>query len=55
MKLKTINEAAKVYAKDQLGENQFKNNKDAVKGISDDFKAGVKWALKSIKQSSTKN
>ncbi len=41
---KVINEAAKAHSRNQLGEEQFKANKDAVKAISEDFKAGVKWA-----------
>lgn len=50
MKIKTLNEAAKAHALEQLGEVQFKNNKDAVKAITDDFKAGVKWLSKHQKQ-----
>lgn len=50
MKNKTINEAAKAYALEQLGEVQYKNNKDAVRAITDDFKAGVKWLEKHQKQ-----
>lgn len=51
MDAKTINEAAKAHAKDQLGEDQFKKNKDAVKAISEDFKAGVEWAKKELQKS----
>lgn len=43
MTTKQINEAAKQHAKTTLSEPAFKTNKDAVKAISDDFKAGVKW------------
>ena len=46
MKSTKLNQAAKEYAKYQLGVDQFKNNKDAVKAISEDFKAGVSWAKK---------
>lgn len=40
-----INQAAKDHALSVLGEEQFKKNKEAVKSISEDFKAGVQWAL----------
>lgn len=43
MDTRKINEAAKEHAKKVLGEDQFKKNKSAVKAISEDFKAGVKW------------
>ncbi|WP_143960252.1 hypothetical protein [Litoribacter populi] len=39
---KTIKAASKAHAKKQLGEDQLKN-KAAVKAISEDFEAGVKW------------
>jgi hypothetical protein len=48
MDAKTINEAAKSYAKEQLGEDQFKKNKDAVKSICEDFKAGAEFAKKEL-------
>ncbi|MGI4873202.1 MAG: hypothetical protein ACRYFX_18735 [Janthinobacterium lividum] len=47
MKAKEINEAAKQHAKQVLGEEQFATNKDAVKSITSDFKAGAKWAMQS--------
>lgn len=38
---KQINDAADAHAKKILGEDQFKNNKDAAKSIKEDFKAGA--------------
>lgn len=38
-----IAEAANAHAKEQLDSDQYKTNKTAVKAISDDFVAGVKW------------
>ena len=49
MSLKQINEAAKIHAINILGEEQFKKNKNAVKSIVDDFKAGVVYILKQQK------
>lgn len=46
---KQINEAAKQYAKNVLGEEQFSKNKDAVKAISTDFKEAVNWTIKQLK------
>jgi len=46
---KQINDAAKSHASEVLG-TQSKSNPEASKAIHDDFKAGVKWYLKSIKQ-----
>lgn len=51
MDAKKVKEAANDYAKNQLGEDQFKKNKDAVKAISEDFKAGVEWAKKELEKS----
>ena len=45
MNKKLINDAATAYAKDQLGDKQFKENKDAVKSIETDFKDGAKYLL----------
>jgi hypothetical protein len=42
---KQINEAAKQYAKNVLGEEQFSKNKDAVKAIITDFKEAVNWTI----------
>ena len=50
MKTKLINAAAHAHAKSELGDQQFRLNKDAVKCISDDFKAGAKWAILNIKE-----
>jgi hypothetical protein len=46
---KEIKAAAKAYTMDMLDEEEFKENKDAVKAISDDFKAGADWAIKQFK------
>ncbi len=51
MDQKTINAAAKEYALDQLGKEQFDNNKAAVRAIADDFKGGVSWFKKLSKTS----
>lgn len=39
-----LNKKAEDYAKDVLGEDQFKENKSAVKSIKNDFKAGFAYA-----------
>lgn len=43
-----IDDAAKVHALEQLGKEQFKSNKDAVKAITEDFKAGFNKAIELI-------
>lgn len=45
---KDINEAAKANVLQELGESQFKKNKPAVKAISETFKDGVNWAIKTL-------
>lgn len=45
MTQKEIDKAAKDFAKEELGEEQYKENKDAAEAIADIFKEGVKWAL----------
>lgn len=53
-----INEQAKKYAKEQLGEVEFNHNKDARNVIMDDFKTGAKWQLKeftSVEASTNRN
>lgn len=50
MDQKTINAGAKAYALGQLGKEQFDNNKTAVRAISDDFKAGIKWCRNQLKK-----
>ncbi len=52
MTTKQIDEAAKQYAKEMLGQEQFVSNKDAVKAITNDFKAGVKWYQKNLPRAS---
>jgi len=44
MTAKEITQAAKEHAKDILGEEQARSNKDAAAAIANDFKAGAKWA-----------
>lgn len=46
-----INEAANAYAKEQLGEEQYAGNKDAVLAITEDFKAGISWLTKATEES----
>ncbi|WP_139423003.1 hypothetical protein [Chryseobacterium mulctrae] len=38
-----IKDAAEAHAKNQLGESQFKTNKNARETIQDDFKSGANW------------
>lgn len=45
---KLLDEAAKAHAKEQLGEEQFAKNKDAVRAITEDFKAGAEWMKKQL-------
>jgi hypothetical protein len=45
-----MNEASKAHALDQLGENQFYANPDAVKSITDDYKAGFLVAIKLVEE-----
>lgn len=45
---KEINRLAQAYAKKQLGPEQYDRNKDAVKGIVADFRAGYQAAQDSI-------
>lgn len=46
---KQINDAAKAHAQDVLGE-QFKSNPDASRAVQADFKAAVKFIIKTQKQ-----
>lgn len=46
---KQINDAAKSHAQNVLGE-QYKCNPDAARSIQQDFKAGVKFIVKTQKQ-----
>lgn len=41
-------QAAIDYAKEELGEEQFKNNPDAVQAISQTFVDGARWAVSKI-------
>lgn len=45
-----IKVASNAHALEVLGEEQFKRNKQAVKSISTDFKAGIKYALNQLKK-----
>jgi hypothetical protein len=48
MDKKQLKNFAIAYAKEQLGEDQFKSNKNAVKAISEDFIAGFEKAEKCL-------
>ncbi|MDF7810718.1 hypothetical protein [Hymenobacter sp. YC55] len=49
MNKKQVNTAARAYALEELGEAQFKSNKDAVRSITDNFKAGAAACQKLFK------
>lgn len=46
MNKKRIDIAANQHALEQLGDEQFTNNREAAKAVTSDFKAGISWALK---------
>jgi hypothetical protein len=43
-----IKQAAQAHAKETLGEDQYRDNPDAVESITDDFKAGAEFVLENI-------
>ena len=45
---KDLNKLAQAYAKEQLGPEQYDRNKDAVKAITTDFKAGYKAGQQAV-------
>jgi delta 1-pyrroline-5-carboxylate dehydrogenase len=45
---KVIAKAAQAHAKDQLGDEQFKANKDARRAVAEDFRAGVDWTIRQV-------
>lgn len=51
---KELNEAAKRFALEVLGEEQYKSNKDAVREISENFKAGASWAREEFNAAATR-